>query len=146
LTPEEFVGMVARMELTSEMPDHQPVEAEEALDRLIALARERSQRQTKETQRQDAIYRALAWEEWHRDGEVEVDDNAVVSVSDDGGAYVQAWVWVYDPEDEATVVICTDCNDVKGCPLAPMETSARCQQHGHNYEAVKREKESGDGD
>lgn len=28
------------------------------------------------------------------DGEVEVDGNAVVSYSSDGGAYVAAWVWV----------------------------------------------------
>ncbi|MGD1032699.1 MAG: hypothetical protein ABSA05_16340 [Opitutaceae bacterium] len=31
-----------------------------------------------------------------RDGEVEVDDDAVVSMGDDGGAYVQAWLWVSD--------------------------------------------------
>ncbi len=29
-----------------------------------------------------------------RDGELEIDDNALVSVSDDGGAYVMSWVWV----------------------------------------------------
>lgn len=29
-----------------------------------------------------------------RDGELEVDDGAVVSLSDDGGAYVAAWMWV----------------------------------------------------
>lgn len=28
------------------------------------------------------------------------DSNAVVSFSDDGGAYVQAWVWVYDDDVE----------------------------------------------
>ncbi len=28
------------------------------------------------------------------DGELEIDDNAVVSHGDDNGAYVQAWVWV----------------------------------------------------
>lgn len=31
-----------------------------------------------------------------RDGEIEVDDDAVVSMGDDGGAYVQAWLWVSD--------------------------------------------------
>ncbi|MCP4900088.1 MAG: hypothetical protein GY906_24220 [bacterium] len=31
---------------------------------------------------------------WNCDGEIEIDDDAVVSVSDDPGAYVQAWVWV----------------------------------------------------
>lgn len=33
-----------------------------------------------------------------REGSVEVDDNALVSVSDDGGAYVQAWIWVSDED------------------------------------------------
>jgi hypothetical protein len=28
------------------------------------------------------------------DGELEIDDNALVSHGDDNGAYVQAWVWV----------------------------------------------------
>lgn len=31
-----------------------------------------------------------------KDGEIEVDDDASVSVSDDGGAYVMAWLWVYN--------------------------------------------------
>lgn len=31
-----------------------------------------------------------------RDGECEVEDNAKVSMGSDPGAYVQAWVWVYD--------------------------------------------------
>ena len=29
-----------------------------------------------------------------RDGEIEIDDDAVVSRGDYDGAYVQAWVWV----------------------------------------------------
>ena len=29
-----------------------------------------------------------------RDGEIEVDENAEVSLGDDAGAYVQAWLWV----------------------------------------------------
>ena len=32
---------------------------------------------------------------YQRDGEVEIDDDAVVSYGSDPGAYVQAWVWVY---------------------------------------------------
>ena len=36
-----------------------------------------------------------------REGACEIDDNAVVSYSDDGGAYVQAWIWVYgEPKPE----------------------------------------------
>lgn len=34
----------------------------------------------------------------HRDGECEIDDNAVVSFGDEPGAYVQAWVWVDNSE------------------------------------------------
>jgi hypothetical protein len=34
----------------------------------------------------------------HRDGEIEVDDWPLISPSDDGGAYVQAWVWVSDDD------------------------------------------------
>jgi len=29
-----------------------------------------------------------------RDGELEIDSNAVVSLGDDPGSYVQAWIWV----------------------------------------------------
>lgn len=34
-----------------------------------------------------------------RDGELEIDANAVVSPGGDGGAYVMAWLWVNDPEE-----------------------------------------------
>lgn len=29
-----------------------------------------------------------------REGELEIDDNAIISRGSDGGAYVQAWVWI----------------------------------------------------
>ena len=38
--------------------------------------------------------RALARDKFEREGELEIDNNAVVSDGDDNGAYVQAWVWV----------------------------------------------------
>jgi hypothetical protein len=46
-------------------------------------------------------YIAEAKRKYHVDGEVEIDDDAVVSHSDEG-AYVQAWVWVskYDVEED----------------------------------------------
>lgn len=44
-------------------------------------------------------FRTAAWRLHVRDGEIEIDHGATVSVSDSGGAYVQAWVWV--PDDEA---------------------------------------------
>ena len=39
-------------------------------------------------------YRAAAKGRWNDEGLIEVDDKAPVSRSEDGGAYVQAWVWV----------------------------------------------------
>lgn len=39
-------------------------------------------------------YRQAAAEIHEVEGEVEVDPNAVVSYSNDNGAYVLAWVWV----------------------------------------------------
>lgn len=46
-------------------------------------------------------------EQWYRDhvayhdsqgNSIETDSNAIVSTGNDNGAYVQAWVWVPDPE------------------------------------------------
>ena len=42
----------------------------------------------------------LARAVWAKDGEIEIDDNAVVSRGDDPGAYVAAWVWVSDPDPD----------------------------------------------
>lgn len=53
----------------------------------------------------DDIYRAKAREKYGREGEIEIDDNAVISRGDDKGAYVQAWVWVYEDADDA----CAEC-------------------------------------
>jgi len=39
-------------------------------------------------------FRNRAKELYHEDGQIEVDGNARVSVGDDEGAYVEAWVWV----------------------------------------------------
>jgi hypothetical protein len=50
-----------------------------------------------------AEYRALA-EALRKDGELEFDPDCVVSLSEDGGAYVQSWSWVDGPvpsEDDA---------------------------------------------
>ena len=35
---------------------------------------------------------------WHSDGEIEIDDDSTVSRGCSNGAYVQAWVWVYDDQ------------------------------------------------
>ena len=44
---------------------------------------------------QDFVRRAR--QDYQHDGEVEIDDDAAVSRSEDG-AYVQAWVWIADGE------------------------------------------------
>ena len=47
----------------------------------------------------DLAYRRAAKQFYQSDGEIEIDDNAVVSLSEEKGvyegAYVAAWVWVY---------------------------------------------------
>lgn len=53
----------------------------------------------------DDIYRQKAREKYGSEGEIEIDDNAVISRGDDKGAYVQAWVWVYADADEE----CAEC-------------------------------------
>ena len=42
----------------------------------------------------DKWFRARAKELYYRDGEIEIDSNAIISRGDDPGAYVAAWVWV----------------------------------------------------
>jgi len=42
----------------------------------------------------EQAYVEAAKEFEHKDGECEIDSDAVVSLSDDAGAYVMAWVWV----------------------------------------------------
>lgn len=42
-----------------------------------------------------ARYLAYAKQNLAVDGDLEFDDNAVVSMGDDPGAYVQCWKWVY---------------------------------------------------
>ena len=46
----------------------------------------------------DDEFRAAARKQYHRDGEIEIDEGAVVSRGSDCGAYVAAWVWVPDTE------------------------------------------------
>jgi hypothetical protein len=51
----------------------------------------------------DAQYIAAARKKHHAsDGTLEIDDLAKVSRSSDSGAYVQAWLWVYDTDTEET--------------------------------------------
>lgn len=45
-------------------------------------------------------YRDAAHRIWHDDGRIEIDDFAEISRGSDNGAYVQAWVWVYNSDLE----------------------------------------------
>lgn len=54
-----------------------------------------------------AAYRKAARELHQKDGTCEIDDGATVSMGDDPGAYVQAWVWV--PDDDAGIHHCDEC-------------------------------------
>ena len=80
-------------------------------------------------------YRDAADEIHGRDGEIEIDEDAVVSPGDDPGAYVQAWVWVSNsaaglcacgnprPEGEEVCATCggddedADEDDIEGDPF-----------------------------
>ena len=42
----------------------------------------------------DADFREAARKLKEKEGELEIDDNAAISRGSDGGAYVQAWVWI----------------------------------------------------
>jgi len=47
------------------------------------------------------VVSATCKELYHDEGEIEVDDGAPVSIGEDAGAYVQAWVWVYSERTTA---------------------------------------------
>lgn len=57
-------------------------------------------------------YRCTAMAQ-QKDGEIEVDAGAIVSLSDSGGAYVQAWFWVdeYDVFDDDPCEICKNTHN-----------------------------------
>lgn len=44
------------------------------------------------------LYRSAIDDKLGRDGEIEFDDDAVVSKGDDAGAYVQGWLWISDED------------------------------------------------
>jgi hypothetical protein len=64
---------------------------EKLRDRLVETVRDLKEEPAEK-------YRQAAQRLHNRDGECEIDDNATVSVSDDGGAYVLGWMWVTDRE------------------------------------------------
>ena len=104
----EFVRMIARMNKLGDMIDdgtgeHFPYQPDgcsdgdaQALYRLIDKAREfDNQVEPPEY----AKYRAAAKQLVVGDeGDIEVDDDAIVSAGDDDGVYVEAWLWVSNEE------------------------------------------------
>lgn len=71
---------------------------------LKALRAEKLHHQAREAERVnkrdkiDEQFFKAAKDKRQKDGEVEFDDDAIVSVSEDKGAYVMAWVWISDEE------------------------------------------------
>lgn len=45
------------------------------------------------SEQRDDVIRKLAYT-YQKDGELEIDEGAVISEGDDNGAYVASWVWV----------------------------------------------------
>jgi uncharacterized C2H2 Zn-finger protein len=71
--------------------------------------------EVKRTEEEERFFQ-VAREEYHRDGEIEFDDDAKVSIGDPcEGAYVQAWVWIANPDeceeedDGAEIISCPQC-------------------------------------
>jgi len=50
-----------------------------------------------------------AFDKYHREGELEIDETTVRSGSDDDGDYVLAWVWVYNSD---VTRLCMECGDI----------------------------------
>lgn len=78
-------------------------------------------------QKELAHYRDAAQDRFLGDeGDIEVDDEAIVSVGGDNGAYVQAWVWVSD-EDAGMVKMCHGC-DKETNDLKEVEGEMLCEE------------------
>ncbi len=75
-----------------------------------------------------------AQDKYDREGEIEIDDEATVSISDDNGAYVQAWVFVRDTDTD--LPCCEEC----ACRLE----DGKCPECGE--EADEEDEEAGGDD
>ena len=63
--------------------------------RQLALALlDRLESHVKDPSEEDKKAFDLAREHFHVEGEIEIDDEPIISHGDDNGAYVSAWVWV----------------------------------------------------
>ena len=69
------------------------------IDLEVATRGEMANREFEDRSVSDRRYIETAIDIHHKDGELEIDEiSAIVSTSEDPGAYVQAWVWVYDTD------------------------------------------------
>lgn len=119
---DEHVNLLKR-----HLEDAVPLTEDEATQLLGRL----EQYQLPETN--DPVYRTLAGSlPFTSDGECEIDDEAVVSWSEDG-AYVMAWVWVESPYKD----VCPDCGrDYHDDPLDVGELCI-CDPGHPDYEEPK---------
>ena len=69
-------------------------------EKPVAEILERIENCEKESKDENLRKYAKAAQKRQRDGEIEIDDDAVVSKGEDAGAYVEAWLWVGDDELE----------------------------------------------
>ena len=82
----------------------------------------------------------MAREQYPGDGDPEIDSGAPVSLGGDPGAYVQAWVWVYNPE-------CSGCGErIEELEEIPKDVMFQCKKCKKNVEqlveAIRKEAEN----
>ena len=65
---------------------------------------------------------AVAKDKYAREGELELDDNAIVSISESGGAYVQMWRWVSN-EEAGVEQVWSFGEDIPTCPKCGARTN-----------------------
>ena len=88
------------MQIKQVLMIHEPNDISQVLDALeqaghTTLLRRLLQQTTDGASKKADHYRQLA-KQHQKDGELEFDDNALVSLGEDNGAYVQAWFWIAD--------------------------------------------------
>ena len=66
----------------------------ERVAKVKALVAKEISNQRKQESKTCNQFRDMAKSKWTDEGQIEIDDGAIVSISDDGGAYVAAWVWI----------------------------------------------------
>lgn len=89
----------------------------------------------KREQKELDCYRQAAFKR-QKDGEIEFDADAIVSHGNDGGAYVQAWVWIGDDEagvkaaelEQHRLYECGICDS-----LHPWEWDGDCREDRNRY-------------